>query len=281
MTLDHGHGVPGIVAVTASTDRIPISFEATAARDRALVFVHGWSCDRRYWRHQVPAFADDYQVVTLDLAGHGASGAGRSSWTMAAFGADVIAVADALELADMVLIGHSMGGDVIVEAALGLGERVAGIIWVDTYSRLTTPSTTNQVTESLQPFRADFSAATRAFVRGLFPATARPQLVEEIVADMSSAPPDIALDALRHAWSNSGPMMAALPTLDVPVIAINADSGSTDSASLAAFGIQTVIATGVGHFLMLEDPDQFDGLLADALATRFRPPTSAPHRLMP
>jgi pimeloyl-ACP methyl ester carboxylesterase len=57
-------------------------------------------------------------VVAIDLAGHGESGVGRKAWTMPTFGDDLVAVVERLALADAVLIGHSMGGDVIVEAAL-------------------------------------------------------------------------------------------------------------------------------------------------------------------
>jgi pimeloyl-ACP methyl ester carboxylesterase len=259
---------PTTAGAAQSADGVLISFETTADRDRALVFVHGWSCDRTYWRHQVAAFADQYQVVLIDLAGHGASGAGRESWTMPAFGEDVIAVAAALELRDIVLIGHSMGGDVIVETALALGDRVAGLVWVDTYSGLAAPDTPEQVAAALEPFRADFTAATRSFVRQMFPPTAKPDVVEEIVADMSSAPPAIALDALGHSWANEERVMAALPRLKGPVVAINADYEPTDTVSLGNYGIETVIASGAGHFLMLEDADQFNRLLADVLATR-------------
>lgn len=272
MSVDREPVISGTAGVARSADGIPISFETTASRDRALVFVHGWSCDRTYWRQQVGAFADEYQVVAIDLAGHGGSGAGRTSWSMPAFGEDVIAVVGALELTDLVLIGHSMGGDVVVEAALALDDRVRAIVWVDVYNRLTEPRTPEQVDASLEPFQADFTATTRSFVEGMFPATARTSLVEEIAEDMSSAPPSIALDALRHAWANERAVMAALLRFAAPVVAINSDHEPTDAVSLGEYGVETVIASGVGHFLMLEDPDQFNRLLAHVLGTRIQLP---------
>jgi pimeloyl-ACP methyl ester carboxylesterase len=80
---------------------------------------------------------------------------------MAAFGEDVVAVVEQLGLSDLALIGHSMGGDVIVEAALRLGERVAGLVWVDTYSSLGEPPTDDELEAFLAPFREDFAGATR------------------------------------------------------------------------------------------------------------------------
>jgi pimeloyl-ACP methyl ester carboxylesterase len=260
--------IPGSSDEVTSVDGIPIRFDSAGHGDPALVFVHGWSCDRSYWRRQVDALAADFRVVTVDLAGHGESGAGRASWTMAAFGADVVSVVDRLGLRDIVLVGHSMGGDVIVEAALTLRDRVAGIVWVDSYGQLSEPISPERVEAFLEPFRKDFVGTTRSFVRGMFTPGTDPVLVDEIASDMSSAPPDIALDALRHAITSDGPVMAVLPRLRVPVVAINADYRPTDTASLGRRGVETVIAEDVGHFLMLEDADQFDRLLTEVVRTR-------------
>ena len=68
------------LGVAASADGTPIAYEVRGAGEPTLVFVHGWSCDARYWREQVPEFAKRHKVVTLDLAGHGHSGAGRWRW---------------------------------------------------------------------------------------------------------------------------------------------------------------------------------------------------------
>ena len=97
-----------------------------------LVFVHGWSCDSRYWRAQIPYFSQKYRIALVDLAGHGHSGFGRSNYTMGSFGEDVLAVVEALGAEKVILIGHSMGGIVIAEAARLMPEKVLGLIGVDT-----------------------------------------------------------------------------------------------------------------------------------------------------
>ena len=74
-----------------------------------LLFIHGWNCDRRYWSDQLAYFAEQHQVVAIDLAGHGESGLQRTEWTIGQFGADVASVADQLVLDDVILVGHSMG----------------------------------------------------------------------------------------------------------------------------------------------------------------------------
>jgi pimeloyl-ACP methyl ester carboxylesterase len=247
---------------TTSPDGVPIAYHDAGSGSPALVFVHGWSCDRGYWRHQLLAFEASHRVVAVDLAGHGDSGVGRSSWTMPAFGADVAAVIDHLGLEDVVLIGHSMGGDVVVEAALTLGTRVAGLVWVDVYEGLDAPQSPEDIESFIGPFRDDFVTHTRAFVREeLFDPTSDPALVEWVSSDMASAPPEIALDAILHSVSNEVAATRGLDRLDVPAFAINAE-GPGDPDSFRRHGMEPIIMPGSAHFLMLEDPARFNEVLA-------------------
>ena len=251
-------------AVT-SPDGIAIRYDVAGSGAPALVFVHGWSCDRSYWADQMRAFAARHRVVAIDLAGHGESGDGREVWTMASFGGDVTAVVEELGLDDLVLIGHSMGGDVIVEAALGLADRVRALVWVDTYASLDSFPSTAEVAAFIEPFPTDFAASTQQLVRGMFPSDADPELVDRVAIDMSSAPPAIALDALQNAISNGEPLLERLPLLNIPIVAINPDYRPTDEGSLRRHGVRPVLIPGVGHFLMMEDPAQFNGVLASVI----------------
>ena len=114
--------------VVEAPDGVPLHYDVTGSGDVALVFVHCWTCDRSFWNAQVPHFAPNYTVVRVELAGHGKSGHGRERYDMAGFGADVAAVVEDLGLSRVVLIGHSMGGPVSVEAAKRLGDRVIGVV---------------------------------------------------------------------------------------------------------------------------------------------------------
>ena len=250
-----------MIEVVPSFDGVSIAYEAHGAGAPALVFVHGWSCDRTYWGEQWERFSREFRVVILDLAGHGASGLERQAWTIGAFGADVAAVVEALALERVVLIGHSMGGDVIVEAARRLPGRVEGLVWVDVYRRLGTPRTPEQLEAFLAPLRIDFVESTRTLVRGMFPPGADPSLVERVVADMSSAPPAIALPAAEAARTYDREVPGALRRLNLPIFAINPESPPSDLESLRLHGIEVVLMPGVGHFPMMENPESFNPML--------------------
>src|SRR3954468_21245680 len=131
-----------------SADGIPIRYHVEGpakSPSPALVFVHCWSCDRHLWDETAGHFAKRYRVVTLALAGHGESGQGRKDWTIPAFGQDVASVVRALDLKKVILVGHSMGGPVILEAARALPDRVVGLVPVDTLLKVSKASDPKEV----------------------------------------------------------------------------------------------------------------------------------------
>jgi pimeloyl-ACP methyl ester carboxylesterase len=249
----------------ASIDGERIAYEVRGKGDLAIVLVHGWSCDRSYFQHQLESFSDRYTVVTLDLAGHGESTLGRENYTIALFGADVAAVVRKLDLKRVVLVGHSMGGDVVVAAARLLKGRVVGLIWVDDYKDLGPPSSDAEIEAFAAQFRADFPGMANKVVRSLFRPDADPALVNRVAKDMASAPMKVGASSIESSFKYAKEIPGALAELKLPVIAINADNGPTDVASLARHGVKAVVMPGVGHFLMLEDPKRFDQLLASAI----------------
>ena len=158
-----------------SPDGIAIRYDVAGSGGPALVFVHGWSCDRTYWADQMRAFAERHRVIAIDLAGHGESGDGRESWTMASFGGDVTSVVNHLGLDEFVLIGHSMGGDVIVEAALAPGVGVQGLVWVDTYDSLDSFRNGAEVAAFVEPFSSGLFAIDAAAGSPDVPVERRPR----------------------------------------------------------------------------------------------------------
>ncbi|MDO8732570.1 MAG: alpha/beta hydrolase [Actinomycetota bacterium] len=96
-----------------------------------LVLVHGGSAHSGWWDHIGPQLARSHRVVAIDLSGHGDS-AWRESYSMGAWGEEVLAAATALIDGPPILIGHSMGGGVSFAAAGEHPDSVAGLIVIDT-----------------------------------------------------------------------------------------------------------------------------------------------------
>jgi pimeloyl-ACP methyl ester carboxylesterase len=97
----------------------------------AIVFVHGFTCDHTDWEAQLAAFAPQHRVVACDLRGHGKTPGTPDTCSIDTFGADVAALVKELGLNKVVLVGHSLGCRVVLQAAQHVPARVAGIVLVD------------------------------------------------------------------------------------------------------------------------------------------------------
>lgn len=96
-----------------------------------LAFVHGYLCEHGHWRHQIPHFARRHAVLACDLRGHGRSPRGNAGMTIETLGGDVADLLARHDLRGAVLVGHSMGCRVVLEAGLRAPDRVAGLVLVD------------------------------------------------------------------------------------------------------------------------------------------------------
>ena len=251
---------------TQSADGISISYQRTGSGNPTLVFVHGWCCDKSYWDSQVSHFAKKYEVVTVDLAGHGDSGIERENWTMSAFGKDVVAVIKQLSLEQVVLIGHSMGGPVVVETARLIPERIIGIVGVDAFQDLNYKILRESLEEMLTRFHVDFVKTSREFVTSMFLETSEPVLVEKIVSNIGSAPPRVAIDALQGVVNQD--LIGEIEKIQVPIRCICSYWRPFDleTAEQHISSFEVVFMSGVGHFVMLEDPETFNSLLEEIIA---------------
>jgi pimeloyl-ACP methyl ester carboxylesterase len=233
------------------------------------VFVHGWSCDARYWRAQLSHFSKNHRVVVLDLAGHGHSGSTRSKYTMKAFGEDVQAVTEATKSPSVILIGHSMGGSVIAEAARLMPNRVIGIVGVDTLDNIEYPLTREGLDQMLAPLKSDFQAGSRQFVKEMISPKTNPLTREWILSDISSAPPAVALSAMNEMMSQyiTGEAAKIFDEILIPVFAVNGDLWpiNYEANRRHMFSFDAIVLKEADHFLMMDRPEEFNNALEKAI----------------
>ncbi|MGD9346461.1 MAG: alpha/beta hydrolase [Candidatus Aminicenantes bacterium] len=258
-----------------SADGVSIHYQVQGQGSPALVFIHGWCCDLTFWEKQMAPFAERYRIVAVDLAGHGKSGLDRKSWTIAAFGEDVVAVVNKLDLDQVVLIGHSMGGLVILEAARRIPDHVVGLVGVDTLNNLDEEVTHEQFEEMISPLRDDFAESTKNFVRTMFAPDSDPALVEKIVRDMSSAPSEVGIasfEANFDYWADE--LQTAVRAVKAPLTCINSDRYPSNPEGNKKYNphYELKIMPGLGHFVMLEDPEAFNHILDETIQEFIRAP---------
>ncbi len=260
--------IPAVVdAETPSyADHVPIHYHAEGKGAPALVLIHCWGCDSSDWDNQVPALAATHRVVTLDLAGFGTSGRERKAWTMTAFGADVKAVVEALRLDKVVLVGHSMGGTVMLEAARIMPEHVLGMIAVDCLHDADQKHDPKERQAFLDGLKADFRGRSAELVHFIAGKNA-PEVAERYVKQLDAVDPAAAtamLGELQGYDTAAGFRRVA----NIPLVAIQSTAFPTNvegNRKYLKHYDALFLPEGVGHYPQYESPAALNELLAKAV----------------
>lgn len=223
------------------------------------MLVHGWICDETTWREQVPALAREYQVVTLDLPGHGRSESPIDGlFSIDLFGRAVDAVRQETNAEKVVLVGHSLGTLVILQYASLHPSHVAALVFVEGVAAR--PRTPALLPERLTgPNGAQ--ARERMIRASLFsPATTLP-IQTHVLSMMVGASDSTVLGVVKAAldpaaWSNE--------VVHVPVLAIYKERSKVAErqALRRRFpALEYVEIRDAGHFLMMERAEDVNRLL--------------------
>lgn len=246
----------------------------------ALFFVHGFACDSTDWRAQVSRFEDRTTVITCDLPGHGESPAVPGGQTIEAYGAEVVRALADRALPPAILIGHSMGCRVVLEAARLNPDAVAGLVLIDG-SRIGEGDPGAAEKSMADELVGDgYSRFVRAFFESMFVASSDPELVRSISERARHLSPAVGRPLMADVarW-DAGDCVRALAAVRVPLLAIQSTTMDTarrrvslepgmDSPwlDLIRRNVPTAIAAelrGAGHFPHIERADEIDALIAD------------------
>ena len=244
---------------SASLDGARIHYQSYGKGAEALVLIHGWTCNLDNWRDQIPDFEKRSRVIAIDLPGHGQSDKPRVAYSMEYFARAVDAVLRDAGVKRAVLVGHSMGTPVARQFYRKYPKKSLAIVIVDGALR---PFGDKKMLEGfIAPLRGPNYREAGA---GMFAAMAGPQLSteakERIQASFLNTPQYVLVSAMEGMTDDS---IWGQDKINVPTLAVMARSPfyTADTEQVyhtIAPQLDFQMWEGVGHFLMMEKPKQFN-----------------------
>jgi pimeloyl-ACP methyl ester carboxylesterase len=225
----------------------------------ALVLIHGWSCNMDYWRDSIPAFAKRNRVIAIDLPGHGQSDKPEVAYSMDLFARAVDAVLRDAKVDRAVLVGHSMGTPVARQFYRKYPQKSLGIVIVDGALR---PFGDKKMLDGfIAAFRGpNYIQAGQQMFAGMAGPNLSAELKERIQASFLNTPQHVLVSAIEGMADES---IWGQDKINVPVLAILARSPfyTPDTEQFfhsMAPNLDFQMWEGVGHFLMMEKPNEFN-----------------------
>jgi sigma-B regulation protein RsbQ len=235
-----------------------------------MLFAHGFGCDQNMWRFMTPAFEDAYRIVLFDYVGSGTSDVAAYDaaryGTLDGYAADVLDIVHALDLRDVIFVGHSVSGMIGVLAAIQEPNRFAKLVMVGP-----SPSYLNDETG----YRGGFD---RSDIEGLFDMMDknyigwanfltpvimqnddRPELERELNTSFCSTDPEIARRFAEVTFLSDN--RDDLPKLQVPTLVLQSAVDSIAPPQVGEFVADAIpsstyrLLDTVGHCPHMSHPD--------------------------
>jgi sigma-B regulation protein RsbQ len=251
-------------ARVSSVDGVSIHYVAEG-NGPAVVLAHCLDCNLHYWDIVAADLARDHRVVRLDLAGAGGSGANRKTWSIESFAGDIRAVVNAAGVDRFTLVGHSMSGTVALETARQLGDRVIGVVPIDSVLDIDAHMPAELRAKVLAELRADYRGFIEKQLPTLLPTNPDPKVVARVRGDALAGDPARSAAILESLFTYREDL--TMDHLAMPIVAIDSDRRplALDHNRAHAPQFDARVLKDTSHWLMLDKPTEFASMLRDVI----------------
>jgi pimeloyl-ACP methyl ester carboxylesterase len=252
--------------------KVEINYFQQGQGDTTLLFLHGWCINGMYWKDQIDYFSKTYSVFAIDLPGFGKSKAERNNWTIEEYANDITAFIDTMHLKNVVIIGHSMAGEIMLQTALTNNPKIAGIVGIDNFKLIDVtfiPEQTKQMADFFPMLKKDFKNVAPVYAdRMLFHPTTSKEVKDRVKTDFANSNSVIGYETCMNQMQYAYTDAQRLEQLNYKLYLINGNSFPTNETGLKAhcktgFKVETIAATG--HYPMIEKPTEFNLILEKVL----------------
>lgn len=227
---------------------------------KSIVLIHGSGCDHTLWDYQFETMASDFNMIGMDLPGHGLSG-GAGEQDVERYVEWVRKLIEALHLRKPVLAGHSLGAAISLTFAIKYGEMLSGIVPVG-------GGVTMPVNKTIFNGIRDETTATLAFI-AKFSVTKenREKFVQPLIDGMLKVNPETIYGDFLSC--DNLDITDEIEKITIPTLLICGEGDKMTPPELSRYmkeqipGAQLSVIEGAGHFVMQENANAFNSVLRD------------------
>ena len=244
-----------------------ISYYDNMTGEPVLIFIHGSFLNKDYWQKQLYYFSPHNRVIALDLAGHGKSTANRENFTIDRYGKDIAVFINELGLENVILIGHSIGGDIMLSANVLSDKKIIGLIGVDYFENVGSPMPDDTINEIMDQLHKNFANTNAIYAKdNLLTDKTDYTITERVIRDFRSISPKVGISVNNDFFHFPLKEVALLKKLTKKLYLANVDYQPTNEASLKKilkdnYKLKTL--PGTCHFPMLENPSDLNAAIED------------------
>ncbi|CRG87874.1 hypothetical protein PISL3812_04895 [Talaromyces islandicus] len=242
-----------------------VLYDSYGTGDRALVFIHGWTCNRALWAAQEPLYTK-YRSILIDLPGHGDSEAPWGiDYNHEFFARAINAILLQEKLKDSVLIGHSLGGPLATMTLRLFPEKVAGIFYVDSFwdipQAYLTIEERKKLGENLQGDAFFLKTIDSLFVDKNDPdGSIRKAVTDVMVRTPTHVRASVVANSVTHQWRYDD--VRNIPAFHI----VTSQFSNIDKTWVHHIPqLRVEVWEGSGHFLHMETPQRFNNALVQFL----------------
>lgn len=250
------------------------TYYSVSGNGTPLVLVHHLAGNTKSWLNQISYLSANYQVIAYDLRGHGRSAESKQTFTMDDLAEDLFLLLEELRISKCSIIGHSIGGMIAPLFALKHGSMINSLIIVAGAS---------------QPLAQD-KLASYGTMREIARTKGMEALAEFRRAN-GHIPPKIAND--RMLWEHfknlyketsiqdyirMSEVLATMPNLTnkvrelhYPILGVVGDLDPVFMEMMKVLSENAKVSLRImhdcGHFVMMEEPDEFNNIITNFLKT--------------
>ena len=242
-----------------------------------MLFAHGFGCDQHMWRFVAPAFADDFRVVCFDHVGAG--GSDLSAYDpdrysrLEGYAADVNEICRALDLTDVIFVGHSVSAMIGVLATLEEPDRYDKLVMVAPSPRYLDDEGyvggfgADDITELLDSLDSNYLGWSSQMAPVIMGNPDRPELGEELAASFCRTDPDIARRFAQVTFLSDN--RTDLAKVTVPTLVLQCSQDAIAPVEVGTFvhettpGSTLVMLDAVGHCPNLSAPEATTAAIAE------------------